>query len=300
MLHEFGHLFGLADWYFPPDPPNYPCSYYSGQTTEAQMCGTNDIYNGVPLLPTSCDYYEVNSIYSGTDDPTCGDGGGGGGGGDCSPDGGSCSSDDDCCSGSCDDGTCEDLDPIIIDLTGNGYQLTNAANGVKFDFFGDGQPIQMSWTAAGWNGGFLALDRNGNGLIDDGAELFSNLAPQPTPKTGPKNGFLALAVFDQPANGGNGDGWINAQDAVYSKLLIWVDKNHDGISQPDELFTLKQAGIQAISLSYSPARWTDAYGNVFVNRSQMRTNTSPAQWIYDVDLQEANPSASSAAATKPQ
>lgn len=217
--------------------------------------------------------------------------GGGDGGGDC-PDGNgcSCSTDLDCDSGNCVDGECEDLDPIIVDLTAHGYQLTNAAGGVTFDFYGDRKPILMSWTAAGWDGGFLALDRNGNGRIDNGTELFSNITPQPSVAGQGRNGFLALAVYDQPENGGNGDGWIDEQDAVYPKLLIWVDKNHNGISEPNELLTLKQAGIQAISLGYSQSQWTDAFGNVFRYSSHLRTNTSPNQVFYDVILQKAGSS----------
>jgi hypothetical protein len=212
----------------------------------------------------------------------------GGGGGGCIPDGEECTDDPyDCCSEACNGGICSDVDRVIIDLSGRGYQLTSATDGVQFDFYGTGVPTQMSWTAAGWDGGFLALDRNGNGRIDDGAELFSNLSPQPTPKSGNKNGFLALAVYDLPVNGGNGDGWIDDQDAIYSKLLIWVDRNHNGISDPGELLTLKQAGILRISLTYAPSPWTDAFGNKFRYRAQMITTAAANQVVYDVLLQEA-------------
>ena len=115
----------------------------------------------------------------------------------------------------------------------------------------------------------------------------SVLSPQPNPKSGNKNGFLALAVYDQPANGGNGDGWIDDKDAIYSKLLIWVDKNHNGISDPGELLTLKQAGILRISLTYAPEPWTDAFGNKFRFRAQMITTAAANQVVYDVLLQEA-------------
>lgn len=172
------------------------------------------------------------------------------------------------------------------------------AEGVNFDFSGTGKPIRLSWTTAGWEGGFLALDRNGNGLIDNASELFSNLTPQPATPGKVGNGFLALAVYDLPANGGNGDGWIDAQDAIFSKLLVWVDKNHNGISEPGELLTLKQAGIQAISLKYSLSKWKDAYGNTFRYSAQSRTNTSPNQVVYDVLLQPAEKATTTTAATK--
>lgn len=139
-------------------------------------------------------------------DQCCVTGGSGGGGGECSEEGCSCSNNSDCDSDFCDDGTCQNLDPIVIDIGGRGYELTNAPNGVRFDFFGAGKLTQMAWTATAWDGGFLALDRNGNGKIDNGVELFGNITPQPKPcPAAGCNGFLALAVFDQPANGGNSD-----------------------------------------------------------------------------------------------
>ena len=103
--------------------------------------------------------------------------------------------------------------PIIIDLTGNGFDLTSAANGVLFDITGTDHPIQIAWTGNA-NNAFLALDRNGNGVINSGAELFGNFAAQPA--SAHPNGFAALAVYDDPANGGNGDGVIDARDAIFS------------------------------------------------------------------------------------
>ncbi len=178
----------------------------------------------------------------------------------------------------------------MIDLTGRGYQLTDVTHGVKFDFAGKGNSVLTSWTAANWNGGFLALDRNGNGKIDNGTELFGNLTPQPTPAKGKAaNGFLSLAVYDEPANGGNGDGWIDEHDAIFSKLVVWVDKNHNGISEPGELLTLKQAGVQAISLNYAASQWKDAFGNLFRYRAQIRDNAPGNQVVYDVLLEQAVP-----------
>jgi hypothetical protein len=107
--------------------------------------------------------------------------------------------------------------------------------------------------------------------------------------SGDRNGFNALAVFDRPENGGNGDGQITSEDAIWPRLKIWVDANHDGISQPSELLTLDQAGVQAISLSYSPSKWFDAYGNRFRYRGQISwsrpVNGQTSAAIYDVLLQ---------------
>jgi hypothetical protein len=172
-----------------------------------------------------------------------------------------------------------------------GYILTSAENGVRFDFFANGKPIQMAWTARGWNGGFLALDRNGNGKIDNGTELFGNVTPQPNPASGGKNGFLALAAYDQPANGGNNDGIIDPLDSIYSKLVIWVDANHNGVTDPGELVSLKQADVQSIALKYETNSWTDLYGNKFRYRSTLMRSAPilpRQQRTYDVVLTIAN------------
>lgn len=213
----------------------------------------------------------------------------GNGGDGCGCPNGCCETDSDCGSNDCDnDGCCVSDDPIIVDLSGNGFPLTSAQNGVEFDFSGKGQLTQMAWTVAGSNVGWLALDRNGNGRIDNGTELFSNVTPQSPP--GPKLGFRALAVYDQPANGGNGDGVIDQRDAVFPKLLVWVDRNHNGVSEPGELLTMQQAGIQSISVHYEFSNWVDAYGNQFRYRSKIAfTNGGPAgdRYIYDVLLTTA-------------
>ncbi len=177
--------------------------------------------------------------------------------------------------------------PILIDLTGDGFALTDAQHGVMFDIANTGVPIRIAWTSIGSRNAFLALDRNHNGMIDGGAELFGNFTLQtksPTP-----NGFLALAEFDKPENGGNGDGIIDERDAVFSHLVLWVDENHDGISQPNELHALPELGVFSLSLSYKESRKQDEFGNVFrfrakVNAHDKNDNSQVGPMAYDVFL----------------
>jgi hypothetical protein len=193
---------------------------------------------------------------------------------------------------------CAPTDPIVIDLSGRGFMMTDAAKGVKFDFAGTGNLVQMSWTAGGWNGGWLALDRNGNGKIDNGTELFGNLTPQPNPPKGKqKNGFLALAVYDQPANGGNNNGMIDPGDKIWKSLVVWIDTNHNGVSEPSELIPIAKTGIKSISLNYSTSMYKDAYGNVFRYKSTISDGT-PDQTVYDVMLGEVVPNKASTSLTK--
>ena len=173
--------------------------------------------------------------------------------------------------------------PIVIDVDHSGFSLTGASDGVTFDILGDSVPLQLSWLDAASTNSFLSLDRNGNGRIDNGQELFGNLTPQP-PSASP-NGFIALAEYDKPANGGNGDGRIDERDAVFAALRLWRDENHNGQSEPNELRPL--AGLlQAIDLNYKESKHTDQFGNQFRYRAKVYDvhGVHGGRWAWDVFL----------------
>jgi serine-aspartate repeat-containing protein C/D/E len=144
------------------------------------------------------------------------------------------------------------ITPILIDLDGNGIQTVGLAQaGGSFDLFGNGSPVVSGW--AGRGDGFLAIDRNGNGRIDDITELFGG--------TQQGAGFAQLGSFDS-----NGDGQVNAADAGFDQLLVWRDGNGNHATEAGELMSLAQAGIASLGTGFQVLPAFDDQGNLHVER----------------------------------
>ena len=177
--------------------------------------------------------------------------------------------------------------PIIVDTARDGYKLTSTDDGVRFDLNADGSAELVAWTQPDSDDAFLVMDRNGNGRIDDGTELFGNhtpAVPDQYDRTTP-NGFEALAFLSSPSYGpGVSDGEVNARDAAYARLLLWRDVNHNGVSESDELTPVNSAGLVAIGTDYRETKRVDRFGNQFRQKGRVTWADGSVEPIYDVWL----------------
>ncbi|WP_115217740.1 hypothetical protein [Suttonella indologenes] len=147
-------------------------------------------------------------------------------------------------------------DPLSLDLDDDGIIETTAIEGLNstlFDHNNDGIRTATGWVSA--DDGLLVLDRNGDGVINHGGELFGDNTLLKDGSLAP-TGFAALAEHDD-----NGDGKIDTQDAVFEQLKVWRDLNQDGISQEGELFTLAELGIQSLDLNHQAVNQRQGNGN---------------------------------------
>lgn len=145
-------------------------------------------------------------------------------------------------------------DPLTLDLDGDGLETTVINGGTFFNQDANGFAEQTGWV--GKDDGLLVWDRNGDGQVNDGRELFGDRA-ELQDGTIAANGFAALAEWDDSA-----DGKIDVNDSVWSDLRIWRDADSDGLSTADELHTLDSLSVAAINLAYANTGTADGQGNI--------------------------------------
>lgn len=160
---------------------------------------------------------------------------------------------------------------VIAARKGARYELTSPADGVSFDIDGDGAVEQVAWTPAGSDVALLAQDRDGNGLITSGKELFGNHT-----LTGSTNGFDALLRMSIGTNGGIKRGSVSNDDPLFARLLLWTDANHNGFSEASEL---RRAGeiLSDIGLGYNVTDRKDGHGNLFRFLGWAHVRTAPGR-----------------------
>ena len=148
--------------------------------------------------------------------------------------------------------------PLLLDLEGDGFEMSGRDDGVIFNARSPRHsPTLIAWTAPAANDGWLVHDVDGDGLISSGLELFGDFSRQDLRPGERANGFAALRMWDS-----NRDGVISADDdfEIFSKLRVWRDRNHDGVSQTEELSTLSAHGITALSIRYNTVKRIDEHG----------------------------------------
>jgi|GEM_PF-1660142 len=166
------------------------------------------------------------------------------------------------------------MSPLVLDLDGNGVRTTRLQAGTYFDHDGNGFAERTGWLAPG--DALLVLDRNGDGAITDGGELFGNHTHLDNGQLA-ANGFDALAELDD-----NLDGRVDAQDAAFARLRLWRDDDGDGQVAPAEWLTLTQAGVRSLGTAYTSSDRVDANGNAHRQLGDFTRDDSGIGAVHDV------------------
>jgi hypothetical protein len=165
--------------------------------------------------------------------------------------------------------------PLVLDLNGDGVQTVGLNESVQFDLTDSGTPQKTSWVDK--QDGLLAIDLNGDGQINSGAELFGNHT-QLANGTTASNGWAALGAMDS-----NHDGKIEAHDANFDKLRVWVDANGDGVTDAGELHTLAEVNVASINLN-ADNTITYQNGNALQGFSSFTSTDGTTHDIVDVSF----------------
>ncbi len=155
------------------------------------------------------------------------------------------------------------VDPLVLDLSGEGIQLTEAGKGAIFDVTADGKLDSTAWVKG--NTALLTYDRNGNGVIDDGSELFGD-------QNGALHGFAELGKYDA-----NNDGKITILDPIFKALKLYRDLNGDGKMSKNEFHTLAELGIKALNLNFVHTDQNINGNSLILNGSFEREDGSTGQ-----------------------
>lgn len=178
----------------------------------------------------------------------------------------------------------------MFDLDRNQFHLAGTDEPVFFDINVDGVKDKMTWTAAGTRDALLCFDRNGNGTIDDGTELFGTGTPLLFGGYA-SHGYKALIEVDSPHLAGNQDWILDEEDALFSSLCLWTDTNHDAVSQSEELTDLRTAGILGVDLEYRASRQRDQHGNTlrywstywFESKGKIRRGSATGVFFLEIE-----------------
>ncbi|CBL45948.1 Hemolysin-type calcium-binding protein [gamma proteobacterium HdN1] len=173
--------------------------------------------------------------------------------------------------------------PLVLDLDGDGVETVGADSDIYFDHSGDGFSELSGFVSP--DDGLLALDRNGDGFINSGQELFGNFTILQD-GTRAANGFAALQEMDT-----NHDGVVDGQDGGFSALRVFRDSNQNGVTDDGELLTLEQAGVTSLSLGYTSQSYVDAEGNEHRQVGSYTTTSGQSLALTDVWF-DSNPTLS--------
>lgn len=168
--------------------------------------------------------------------------------------------------------TATHIKPVVLDLDGDGLELTSSIASPGFDFFGNGYAKASGWFNGG--DGLLVFDANLNGLVDNGAEI-SFLHQMP----GSSTDLQALAAFDT-----NGNSWLDAGDSEYAKFRVWRDSNFNGRTDTGELQTLSAVNVASISLSPAGGTYGQA-GNAIYGTAAFTRVSGGNGIAYDVGFE---------------